>query len=64
MTGNERHAASAVMMSSVSPSLKYSCSGSPDMLAKGSTAIDGLSWIALTRFVGAGRRAAATPAIR
>ena len=29
------------MMSSVMPSLKYSCSGSPLMLAKGRTAIEG-----------------------
>ncbi len=34
---------SVVMMFSVSPSLKYSCSGSPLMLSKGSTAMDGLS---------------------
>ena len=33
----------SVMRSSVIPSEKYSCSGSPDMLVKGSTAIDGLS---------------------
>jgi hypothetical protein len=33
----------AVMMSSAMPSAKYSCSGSPDMLVKGRTAIDGLS---------------------
>ena len=33
----------SVMMSSVMPSEKYSCSGSPDMLVKGSTAIEGLS---------------------
>ena len=31
----------SVMMSSVMPSAKYSCSGSPLMLANGSTAIDG-----------------------
>ena len=30
----------SVMMSSVMPSLKYSCSGSPLMLAKGSTQIE------------------------
>jgi hypothetical protein len=30
----------SVMMSSVIPSLKYSCSGSPLMLAKGSTQIE------------------------
>ena len=34
---------SAVMMSSEMPSAKYSCSASPLMLAKGSTAMDGLS---------------------
>ena len=34
---------SAVMISSTMPSAKYSCSGSPLILAKGSTAIDGLS---------------------
>ena len=35
--------AQSVMMSSVIPSEKYSCSGSPDILAKGRTAIDGVS---------------------
>ena len=34
---------SAVMISSTIPSAKYSCSGSPLRLAKGRTAIDGLS---------------------
>src|SRR5262245_2705548 len=34
---------SSVIMSSVRPSEKYSCSESPDMLMKGSTAIEGLS---------------------
>src|SRR5712672_1798970 len=34
---------SAVMISSTMPSAKYSRSGSPLILAKGSTAIDGLS---------------------
>ena len=34
---------SSVMMSSVIPSEKYSCSGSPDMLLKGRTATEGLS---------------------
>jgi hypothetical protein len=33
----------AVVISSTMPSAKYSCSGSPLILAKGSTAIDGLS---------------------
>src|SRR5262249_50557492 len=37
----------SVMMSSVIPSLKYSCSGSPDMLVKGSTAMEGLSGVGL-----------------
>jgi hypothetical protein len=32
---------SAVMMSSAMPSAKYSCSGSPERLLKGSTAIEG-----------------------
>jgi hypothetical protein len=34
---------SAVMISSTIPSAKYSCSGSPPMLVKGKTAMDGLS---------------------
>jgi hypothetical protein len=34
---------SAVMISSTMPSAKYSCPGSPLILAKGRTAIDGLS---------------------
>src|SRR5262245_60422030 len=38
---------SSVMMSSVRPSEKYSCSGSPDMFVKGSTAMEGLSVTAL-----------------
>jgi hypothetical protein len=33
----------SVMMSSLMPSEKYSCSGSPDMLVNGKTAIEGLS---------------------
>ena len=33
----------SVMMSSVMPSEKYCCSGSPLMFSKGSTAMDGLS---------------------
>jgi hypothetical protein len=32
-----------VMMSSLMPSEKYSCSGSPDMLVNGKTAIDGFN---------------------
>ena len=43
MTNSERERDSSVMMSSVMPSEKYCCSGSPLMLVKGSTAIDGLS---------------------
>src|ERR1700738_4077180 len=43
MTKSQRMRESAVMISSTMPSAKYSCSGSPLMLAKGSTAIDGLS---------------------
>ena len=43
MTNSERKRLSSVMMSSVMPSEKYSCSGSPLILVKGSTAIDGLS---------------------
>src|SRR5689334_14574990 len=43
MTNSQRMRESAVMISSTMPSAKYSCSGSPLRLAKGSTAIDGLS---------------------
>ena len=43
MTRNHGKRDSAVMISSVIPSLKYSCSGSPDMLANGRTAMEGLS---------------------
>src|SRR5262249_39301628 len=43
MTNSERMRLSAVMISSTIPSAKYSCSGSPLILANGSTAIDGLS---------------------
>src|SRR5881396_1795272 len=43
MTKSQRMRDSAVMISSTMPSPKYSCSGSPLILAKGSTAIDGLS---------------------
>ena len=42
MTGKLRHSESAVMMSSVMPSAKYSCSGSPLILSKGRTAMAGL----------------------
>ena len=43
MTCNSRKRLSSVMMSSVMPSEKYSCWGSPLILSKGSTATDGLS---------------------
>ena len=40
---SERERESSVMMSSVMPSEKYCCSGSPLMLENGRTAIEGLS---------------------
>ena len=43
ITKNQRSLDSAVMMSSLMPSEKYSCSGSPLMLVKGSTAMAGRS---------------------
>ena len=43
MTKNQRSFDSAVMMSSLMPSEKYSCSGSPLMLTKGRTAMAGRS---------------------
>jgi hypothetical protein len=43
ITKNQRSFDSAVMMSSLMPSEKYSCSGSSLMLVKGSTAIAGRS---------------------
>src|SRR3974377_1300577 len=43
MTKRQRMRESTVMTSSTMPSAKYSCSGSPLKLAKGSTAIEGLS---------------------
>ena len=43
ITKNQRSFDSAVMMSSLMPSEKYSCSGSPLMLVNGSTAIAGRS---------------------
>src|SRR5262249_38476107 len=43
MTKSQRMRLSAVMISSTIPSAKYSCSGSPLILAKGNTAMDGLS---------------------
>ncbi len=43
ITNSSRNRDSSVMMSSVMPSAKNSCSGSPLMLLNGSTAIDGLS---------------------
>ena len=43
MTNNPEILERSVMRSSVIPSLKYSCSGSPLMLVKGNTAMEGLS---------------------
>src|SRR5262245_44824254 len=43
MTKSPRARDSSVMMSSVMPSAKYRCSGSPLMLVKGRTAIEGLA---------------------
>ena len=43
MTNSQRTRDNAVMMSSTTPSAKYSCSGSPLMFRNGKTAIDGLS---------------------
>ena len=43
ITNSESNRASSVMMSSVIPSVKYSCSGSPLMFVNASTAIEGLS---------------------
>src|SRR6202007_1427597 len=43
ITKNQRSLDNAVMMSSLIPSEKYSCSASPLMLLKGSTAIAGRS---------------------
>src|SRR5258708_4416804 len=43
MTYRTRNRESSVMIATVTPSLKYSCSGSPDMLVKGNTAIEGWS---------------------
>ena len=43
MTNSELQCDSAVRISSAIPSAKYSCSGSPDILVKGRTAIEGLS---------------------
>ena len=43
MTNSSENRDNSVMMSSVMPSAKYSCSGSPLMLVNGRTAIEGLS---------------------
>src|SRR3954453_5969530 len=43
MTNSDLNRDSAVMISSTMPSTKYSCSASPLMFWKGSTAIEGLS---------------------
>ena len=57
---------SSVMMSSTMPSAKYSCSASPDMFAKGSTAIEVLAARAgasrgLSRAAGVAAAAGAAP---
>ena len=57
ITKQSRKRDSSVMMSSVMPSAKYSCSGSPLMLVNGSTAIDGLA--AVEPAVAAGGRVVA-----
>ena len=49
MTNRDRMRESPVVISSTMPSAKYSCSLSPLMLAKGSTAMEGLSEAAPTR---------------
>ena len=51
---------SSVMMSSVMPSEKYSCSGSPLMLMNGSTAMEGFS----RGSFGAGTATAGVPVTR
>ena len=43
MTNSERKRDNSVMMSSVMPSVKYSCSGSPLIFWNGNTATEGLS---------------------
>src|SRR5262249_58499339 len=43
MTNSPESLERSVMMSSVMPSLKYSCSASPLIFTKGSTAIEGVS---------------------
>jgi hypothetical protein len=43
ITESERNRDSSVMMSSVIPSLKYCCSGSPLRFSNGNTAIEGFS---------------------
>ena len=48
ITKNQRSFDSAVMMSSLMPSEKYSCSGSPLMLVNGSTAMAGRSGSGMT----------------
>ena len=55
MTKNQRSFDSAVMMSSLMPSEKYSCSGSPLRLVNGSTAMAGRSGSGNARGRGAAR---------
>src|SRR5258707_15237777 len=54
ITKNQRSFDSAVIMSPLIPSEKYSCSGSPLMLMKGSTAIAGRSGSGKARGVSSG----------
>src|SRR5712672_3445295 len=59
MTNSQRMRESAVMISSTIPSAKYSCSGSPLMFWKGSTAMEGLSgsgsgWLGIEEAFAAG----------
>src|SRR6202035_624045 len=61
MTNSQRMRESAVIISSTMPSAKYSCSGSPLILAKGSTAIDGLSGSVSWGVLSQPRRAAPPP---
>ena len=59
ITNSSENRDSSVMISSVMPSLKYSCSGSPLILVKARTAIEGLSGRA--RWGVVGRQPTSTP---
>ena len=60
MTNSHVIRESAVMISSTMPSAKYSCSGSPLILVKASTAIDGLSGSVTASLIELGCARAAT----